>query len=255
MNRKVNYNNKLINSYRQFNNSTTNNPLIQSIKNDHNSKSRNSEQIKQIEKKNEMELRVDKENEKIKQCVIKPIKIINDNRDVNSKMNDVEKNYIPSLKTFWAGRTNEPYKGIIKNNNKEFKKEEDLIVHRVTDADKIGVDDNYKQFKGSIEKHNDELKIIYSTTKLSEHKKKFEYNHKYKYRISHDSKGHEEMKKDKINYYKHEQQKEEENKEKIDNIVETLINQGVFNEDELNDSRILDKKQKYLMRQKNKMSN
>ena len=38
----------------------------------------------------------------------------------------------------------------------------------------------------------------------------------------------------------------EENKEKIDNIVETLINQGVFNEDELNDSRILDKKQNYL---------
>ncbi len=245
MNQKSNQN-KLIRSFKQFN--TSNNQLLQS-----NHKSKNSQNIKQIERTNEVEQVANRD--KIKESVIKPIKIVNDNKDINSKMDDIEKTYMPALKTYWAGRTNQPYKGIIKddkNSSKEFKTRDDLIVHRVTNADKNGVDNDLEEFKGSIEKHNDELKIIYSTTKRAEHKKKFEYTHKYKYRINNSSETHDEMKKDRISYYKHEQEKQEENKEKIDNIIENLVNQGVLDEivgaDEI--AKTDDKKQKYVMRQK-----
>ena len=133
-------------------------------------------------------------------------------------------------------RTNQPYKNIIKNEDvtkKNFKSKDDLIVHKVTIKDKEGVDDSYNKFKQNLETHNDELQTIYSTDKRNEHKKKFEYNHVYKYRIQYDPKDHDKLKQDRIKYYKDRQKKEEEGKRTVDNILETLINDGIFDKSEL----------------------
>lgn len=194
---------------------------------------RDQQKIKQLEKLNELEQKIDKE--KIKECVIKPIKIKFDNEIINQKWKELEKNYEVELIKYWKGRTNQPYKNILKNENynRDYKTQEDLIVHRVTKKDKIGVDDEYNKFMNQLEQHNNELKMIYSVSKLAEHKKQFEYNHKYKYRVNYKPSDHEELKQDRINYFKKEQKKMEANKEKLDNIIETLINEGIFSEEEI----------------------
>lgn len=203
------------------------------------------QQIKQIEKMNEMETTMDKE--KIKESVIKPIKIERtkkDRQELEGKWKDAEEKYIdksgkdfgPEIKKYWKTRTNEPYKNILKNENysKNFKSKDDLIVHRVTVKDREGVVDDYDKMDSNREKHNNELKVIYSTDHKNEHKKKFEYNHVYKYRVQFDPKDHDKLKHDKIKYYKAQQKKEEEGKQQRDSILETLVTDGIFNEDELN---------------------
>ena len=203
------------------------------------------QQIKQIEKMNEMETTMDKE--KIKESVIRPIKIERtkkDRQELESKWKDVEEKYTdktgkdfgPEIKKYWKNRTNEPYKNILKNENysKNFKSKDDLIVHRVTVKDREGVVEDFDKMDTNREKHNNELKVIYSTDHKNEHKKKFEYNHVYKYRVQFDPKDHDKLKHDKIKYYKAQQKKEEDGKQKMDSILETLVTDGIFNEDELN---------------------
>lgn len=210
------------------------------------------QKVKQIEKLNELESKLDKE--KIRDCVIKPIKVENDNREVRAKLKEMEASgiYVPDkdniLRKYWDSRTNQPYKNIIKDDNYvnkflnkpapktvEDRKqlEKDLIVHKVTNADKEGVETEYRQLEGKLEKHNDELKVIYSTTQEAEHKKKFEYNHIYKYRVKYDPSDHNKMKNDRMSYYKKQQKNEENQKDQVDNIIESLINEGIFNEKEL----------------------
>ncbi len=77
--------------------------------------------------------------------------------------------------------------------------------------------------------------MIYSTSHELEHKKKFEYNNKYKYRIKYDPSDHNKLKKDKISYYKREQKKMDNDREKTDAIIEDLVNKGIFDKDELED--------------------
>jgi len=226
------------------------------------------QQIKQLEKLNELELTIDKD--KIRESVIRPEKLNEKNvRDLETKWKDIESKYIdkttkdygPEIKKYWENRTNEPYKNILKNENysRAFKTKADLVVHCVTTKDKEGVDDEFNKMDKNREKHNNELKMIYSTDQENEHKRKFEYNHVYKYRVKHDPKDHTKLKQDKIKYYKERQKKEEDGKKKIDLIMETLVNDGIFNQDELESINIsvpesstqLDKKQAYLDR-KNK---
>lgn len=205
------------------------------------------QQLKQIERINEMETTIDKE--KIKESVIRPIHIEKDKNNKqklerewkeaeNKYLSKNKKEFGQEIKEYWDKRTNEPYKNILKNENykKNYKDAKELIVHRVTKEDKDGrkAEENFKSYETNREKHNNELKVIYSTSKLNEHKKEFDYKHVYKYRIPHDSKDHEKLKQDKIKYYKEQQKKEEAGKEQL-NSLQKLIDDGIFDKDELGD--------------------
>jgi hypothetical protein len=167
-------------------------------------------------------------------------------QELENKWKEVESNYIdktkksfgPEIQKYWKERTNEPYKNILKDEDysKDFKNKDDLVVHRVTtkEKDKERAENDMKNMEGNREKHNGELKVIYSTSQKSEHKKKFEYNHVYKYRVQHDQKTHTDLKEDKIQYYKEQQKKEEEKKQIKDSIMDYLVTDGIFSQDELN---------------------
>jgi hypothetical protein len=202
------------------------------------------QQIRQMTKLNEVELTMDKE--KIKESIIRPIKIEKNKQDrikLEREWKEAEnvyhdktgKNYGSEIKKYWSKRTNQPYKNIMKNEDytKKIKSTKDLIVHRVTDKDKEGVEEEYVDLKGKLEMHNNELKVIYSTSTKNEHKKKFEYNHVYKYRVKHNAKDHTDHKQDKIAYYKKQQKKEEVGKKKLDILLDTLVSDGIFDKDEL----------------------
>ena len=200
--------------------------------------------MKQIEKLNEVELKMDKD--KIRESVIKPIKIEKNKQDkieLEKKWKESENNYHdktgkdfgPEVRKYWEKRTNQPYKNIMKNEDytKKISSDKDLIVHRVTNKDKEGVEEACIDLQQKLEKHDDELKVIYSTSKKNEHKKKFEYNHVYKYRVQHDAKDHDDLKDDRIKYYKAQQKKEESGKKKLDVLLDTLVSDGIFDKSEL----------------------
>lgn len=208
-------------------------------------KIREMQQIKQIEKINELEITMDKE--KIKESVIRPIQVKRDKdskqklerdwREAESKYLDKnKKEFGQEIKEYWKKRTNEPYKNILKNENykKDYKDAKELIVHRVTKEDHDGkkAEENFESYANNREKHNNELKVIYSTSKQNEHKKEFDYKHVYKYRIPHDSKDHEKLKQDKIRYYKEQQKNEEAGKEQL-NSLQKLIEDGIFDKSEI----------------------
>ena len=205
------------------------------------------QQLKQIEKIKELEGNIDKE--KLKESIIRPIKIEKGQKNKESLEREwklAQENYKPTIEKYWKERNNQPYKNILKNENykKEFKQKEDLIIHKVSNKDKEGVDQAYIDMGKKLETHNDELKLIYSTNKENEYKKKFDYNNVYKYRVQYNPKDHGNLKEDKIKYYKELQKKEEAGKKKIDNILETLINDGIFEKDEV-DKVINNSKESY----------
>lgn len=232
----------------------------------HMQKLKEIQQIKHMEKMNEIENNWDKD--KIRESVINPLKIEKKNNseeliknikdrwgiDVikkrsyrkNNEYDDITKQFKDKVGTqrqeLWNKRTNVPYKHIIKDEKyyKKFvsdprkkRKEKELLVHKVTNKDKEGVEEDFDKFNQNIEKHDNELKIIYSTSKEVEHKKKFEYNHKSKYRVKYDPTDHSKMKKDKIDILKKEQKKQEKDKKNINDIYHQLANDGIFSNEEL----------------------
>ena len=113
-----------------------------------------------------------------------------------------------------------------------------MIVHKVTEEDKKGLDESFEKFENKIENHNNELKSMYSISKELEHKEKFEYNHKYKYRIKHNPRDHIKMR----NNIRSENEKEEINREnnriKLDNLMDKLIKDGVLDENDIKTSSL-----------------
>lgn len=165
------------------------------------------------------------------------VKYKNKEMDVIDAYESAQKDYTPDRDELWKGRTNQPYKVIMNKESfkKEYKKPEELVVHRVTEKDKDEqkLDTEYKSFKGNIVKHNDELEKIYSTSKKMEYKKKFEYNQHYNTREKFDPNDHNKLKHDQLERYKMDQMKLEKNKKKMDNIIESLVSGGVLTEDEV----------------------
>ena len=227
-------NNNFINQYNQYNknnvpfqnnsllaqnpNNLTNNRMFQQqlhmVK---------MQQIQRAEKVNNLKLS-DKE---ISNYVICPIKVekISSN-EFNNELSQKENEYVDEknnqkLKEFWNGRTNMPYKNILKNEDysKDFKSKKDLIVHKVTNEDKIGIIDKFEEHKKVIDEQDDQLKITYSKDEKLKHKKDFQYKNVYKYRLKHNPKDYNELK----DIYKKEQESVDKEEKKIDNLINTLL--------------------------------
>ena len=111
-------------------------------------------------------------------------------------------------------------------------KEKDITIYKVNLEDK-----NIDKFKTKLTTYNsnkknedDDIKNIYSLDKKNIHKKEFDYNHKYKYCSKIDS-GDDNIRIDSIEFYKKEQEKQENNKKKIDSVLNDLINIGAISDD------------------------
>ena len=181
---------------------------------------------------------------------IKPQKIDKVNIDLNKLVQDRKQHNQAELDESIKKRTNLPYKGIIKNfdfNKIRATHKEDLVVHKVTDADKKTFNEDISKYSNTITKQQKELSEIYAENKKNEHKKNFEYQHKYKYRTKLDVGGGDggvggdggdggdggnggDVRIDRIEYYKKEQLKVEESKKKMDDILMNLINKNAISE-------------------------
>jgi hypothetical protein len=239
------------------NNLLRNNPMFQNSMNYNNSSQmkamqemqekmanlRKLQQIKQNERFNELEKIIDKE--KIRETIIKPIKEQKiDKTELNNMLVIKNKEFIPERENYWRSRTNQPYKNILKNEdyslffkkkNNDLKKDE-LIVHKVTDADKLEerLLKEFIELSEMIEKHDHELKSIYSLSEKMNHKKKFYYIHVNKYeKIKYDPADFNDMKNDKIELYKKEQEKTDKGKKKIDDIIEDLVYKGMLTQEDI----------------------
>lgn len=262
-------NNQIISNYRNFAQSNAqfqnnallaNNPFFQNpdqLKRmqmdkmqQQSSKLKQLQGLKQAQRYNDIDKYYGKD--KITESVIKPMKM---ERGMDPKIKndlvELEQNYIlqefkqgknevvikvPVVWTqLWKNRTNIPYKNVLKNQdyNRLIKTESDLLVHKVTPADKLGIDKDLDKLKKNIETHDNELKTIYTTSKELECKKNFEYNNKYKFRIYKTSKDFNDMKQDKIEFYKQEQKNQEKEKKQVDEIRESLISNGIFKDEDV----------------------
>jgi hypothetical protein len=173
--------------------------------------------------------------------VINPIKINKitdtDKRELKNTFNERFHTYVSKnekdakkltefMKTLYKGRTNAPYKNILKDEaekfqNKKYENIDDLIVHRVSqlDKNKIKLLSELELLMGKMETHDNELKIIYSVSEKSKHKEQFNYVKKYKNRIKYDPKNYNELKLK----YKKEQNKLSRAGERIDEMIELLL--------------------------------
>lgn len=197
-----------------------------------NSNVKNSYNMRKIKKFNNIDQMYNQND--LKNLILKPQKIEKPNINLKSMIDGKKKNNNSELNESYKKRTNEPYKGIIKNfdySKIREKHEEDLIVHKVNDEDKnIEVfGENMDVFHNKIERQNKDIKNTYSLDKKTEHKKEFDYQLKYKYRTKIDSTD-DDLRVDRIEFYKKEQSKIEESKKKIDDILLNLIDSGILTE-------------------------
>jgi len=176
--------------------------------------------------------------DQLKDVIIKSEKIQKPNININNLVKSKEEENNIVLNESIKKRTNQPYKGIIKNfdySKIREKHEEDLIVHKITDIDKDKMIFNSKlnNYTNTIQNQNTEIKQIYSGDKYTVNKKDFDYQHKYKYRskIDNSENDNNDLRIDRIEYYKKEQHKNEENKKKIDDILLNLIDSGILSDD------------------------
>ena len=185
--------------------------------------SRESYNLRKIQKFNKIDQSHDKDS--LKQMIINPQKIEKPNLNIENLVKNRESDGKKELDECMKKRTNQPYKGIIKNfdYNRKFENKEDLIVHKVTMEDKIHFEDDIEKYKYKKEEQNKEIYSDYSKDKETKHKKDFEYQHKYKYRSNLDNGTESDLRVDRIEFYKKEPEKMEDSKKKIDDILINLI--------------------------------
>lgn len=166
--------------------------------------------------------------EQLRDYVIAPIKIqASDSSEIAKLIDDEEKMLTEKFieENWWKQRTNAPYKNILKDEDwkRSFKSKDDLIVHKVTNLDKIGLMKEYEALMELIEKHNGELKIIYHASKENEYKKAFKFVQKLKYRVQYDPKDYNDLK----NLYKKEQKKFERDQRRLEDTIARLMDDEI----------------------------
>jgi len=261
-------NNRLVAQYNNPNNTNipysnnsilSNNPHYVGSVRDPNFHNRiNMAKMEQVQKvKSIKDLRLD--DKQILSLIINPIKIEKtDQKELESDFNKLnadypkqnqstDKNPPQTLKDLWLKRTNNPYKcvlkdlGVVEYTGKNYVKNEDLIVHKTTQLDKltkIVLDKELDKLNNVLEKHNGELKSVYSLDNKNKYLEDFEYVNKYKNKIKYDPKNYAELK----DYYKKEQKKINKEQKRIDDMIETLLTGDDITQEELNEIKQLQDK-------------
>lgn len=173
--------------------------------------------------------------------MLKPQKIMKDNKDVetnfekrNTIQSDAKKGKI-NIKI-----TNTPYKNIIKDKiiTKDVDKVElsDLLVHKSKkeiDADINKFNEDLHKKEDEKEKINDELQIEFNIDNYDKHKKKFEYNETFIRNLYFEENTFDESKQDYIDFYKKKQKEAEEGQKLCDHILRNIVDEGIVSKDEL----------------------
>ena len=189
--------------------------------------------IKKIEHLNNIDNKYNNEN--LQKLIIQSEKIVKPNIDINKSVKKKESENKIDFKKCEKNRVNNPYKCIIKNFNydKKIDDDKDLIVYTVNkkDKDKNTFNKNLKKHNVNKKKIDKDIEETYGLDNKNKHKKKFDYNHTYKYRskIEEDSNDND-LRVDRVEHYKKQQQEMEDNKKKIDNILLGLIKTGAISD-------------------------
>ena len=175
-------NNNLLNRYNVYNNPTKTNNFTNNLTNNLTNSFNQRLQTAKIEheqKKHIADYNLSKEQ--LTKYVICPVTAEKQNKEqaellYKSKTSEFAENNV--LSNWWESRSNTPYKTIIKEtvdkhgnvikpkdftNIKTIKKD-DLIVHKITEADKdvVQFDNDFDMIIKSNTEHNNELKTVYS---------------------------------------------------------------------------------------------
>lgn len=185
--------------------------------------------------------RITQQNEKtqsfrediVRERIIRPVQIIKDgktNKDVkaleakqariNAEIDRIAKDKKKPII---------PYKNIIKDDAKLYQKKEikqdDLVVCKVSqeDKDKKKIEAKIENLTSARKINDDENKKIYSEDKQKTHKKEFDYKQKYIYCSKQDSSQHDDIKKNRLEYFKDMQKQVEKDKKRYDDILESIL--------------------------------
>ena len=173
--------------------------------------------------------------------MLKPQKIVKDNKDVKNNFKDREN----EQELIKKGKkkfdiTNAPYKVIIKDKivtkKVEDVKKEDILVHksiREIDADRKRFDTELSTKHIEKEKINDELKIEFNVDNYDTHKKSFEFKQTFIRNMAYEEKTFDQNKEDYIEFYRRKQKEEEDGKKLCDEILLNLVDEGIISKDEL----------------------
>jgi len=160
-----------------------------------------------------------------------------DNLNIETIYQEVDKRYNNKklIEDYWNKRTNQPYKNILYDQeyNKQITKGEDLVISNTKNIQKINIE-QIADYENTVKRHNDELNNLYSSTNEKEHFKQFQYNLKHKYRITGPVADDQmELKRNRIMFYKKEQEKLDQNRQDRENLINNVVQGGIFNADEL----------------------
>ena len=178
--------------------------------------------------------RTKRNNKNIIEEMLKPQRIMKENKDVpiNYKTSKDKRNEKIEI-------TNAPYKNIIKDRivNKNVKDITiaDILVHKVTDADRNAenFDKEIKVKKMEKKQINNELKIEFHIDNYSGHKTKFEYKESFIKNLAYDNKDFNENREDYIEFYRKHQKDAEEGQDMCDKILHDMIDTGLIKPEEL----------------------
>jgi hypothetical protein len=260
-------NNQLLNAYSTYQNNTQNayinsmfqtnpllsQPIIQTKQNYLMDQMKTAQEIDQIKKlqqpKGINKRKGNEQDDMVRDMIIRPVKIKENNQNVKQNYDFISSTWEQARDTWWTKKTNQPYKNIIPQKDEKHthgfdykqiinpKEEYKLIIHTVTQNDKVGADNRLDELKTTIESQDSENKVIYSQDKYLKHKKDFDYEHVYYYKVKCDSKGHVELKEERLVYHEQKQKEKEEGKKKLDTILESLQNDDLLNDVTIKDER------------------
>jgi len=170
--------------------------------------------------------------------MLKPQKIAYNNKDVlpsvKSRKNENKKSIDP---------TNVPYKIIMTDRigkilEKKWKdvKEDDILVHKTTEADKDSkrLTEERKAKKLKMKEINNELEVEYCLANMDKHKEKYEYNQTVIRNLAHEeSKTDNDSRADYVEFYKKKLTEDERGQERSDSVLRKLIDTGIIRPEEL----------------------
>lgn len=179
-------------------------------------------------------------NSNIIEEMLKPQKIVKDNKDVESNYKvrkDIQERtkVKPDVEI-----TNTPYKPIIRDKivtkNPKDVTRDDFVVHksiRQIDADIVKFNQDLRKKEAEKDKINDELKMEFHIDNYDKHKRKFEIKETFIKNLAFKANTFDENKQDYIEFYKNKQKEAEEGKKLCDQILHNIVDEGIISKDEL----------------------